>query len=131
MLKFFDLLDLCYSIFLNRAQMSIIPQDPFLFDDTISQNLDPKDEFTDEDLIDVLEKCHLNEVVTNLGRYSIALTCLVFQEHFNVFNFQLLLLVRSAYDFISFLNFIYKVVCPDKLVNEEINCLQDKSNWCV
>ena len=47
--------------------MSIIPQDPFLFDDTISQNLDPTQEFSSEEMLDALDKCHLAKLVQDLG----------------------------------------------------------------
>ena len=47
--------------------MSIIPQDPFLFDDTIEINLDPERLYTTFELYDVLEKSHLIHVVQQLG----------------------------------------------------------------
>ena len=49
--------------------MSIIPQDPFLFDDTIEINLDPERLYTTFELYDVLEKCHLIHVVQQLGQF--------------------------------------------------------------
>ena len=50
-----------------RSRLSIIPQDPFLFDDTVSKNLDPRDEYTDEMKCDALKKCHLYQAVQNMG----------------------------------------------------------------
>ena len=54
--------------FIYRSQMSIIPQDPFLFDDTVAINLDPKQEFSSFEMLNVLEKCHLKNVVSDLGK---------------------------------------------------------------
>lgn len=56
------------SLIFTRSQMSIIPQEPFLFDDTVSRNLDPKDEYTNEEKLDVLEKCHLSKAIQDLGK---------------------------------------------------------------
>ena len=47
--------------------MSIIPQDPFLFDDTVCRNLDPTEQFSSYEMVDVLEKCHLRKLVSDLG----------------------------------------------------------------
>ena len=43
-----------------RESMSIIPQDPFLFDGTLRENLDPSNENDDSKLWDVLQKCRLD-----------------------------------------------------------------------
>ena len=48
--------------------MAIIPQEPFLFDDTVEKNLDPEELYTTLELLDVLEKCHLAQVAQKLGR---------------------------------------------------------------
>lgn len=53
--------------FAFRSQMSIIPQDAFLFDDTVAMNLDPKQEHTSFEMMDVIEKCHLKKIVHDLG----------------------------------------------------------------
>ncbi|KAJ6651178.1 hypothetical protein lerEdw1_000730, partial [Lerista edwardsae] len=58
-----------YSVGLKklRSRLAIIPQDPFLFSGTIRENLDPLKQYTDADLYQVLEQCHLREVVTEMG----------------------------------------------------------------
>ncbi|XP_070711624.1 ATP-binding cassette sub-family C member 4-like [Pempheris klunzingeri] len=49
-----------------RQKMSIIPQDPVLFTDTVRKNLDPFDQHTDEDLWKALEEVQLKSVVEEL-----------------------------------------------------------------
>ncbi|KAI9338538.1 P-loop containing nucleoside triphosphate hydrolase protein [Obelidium mucronatum] len=46
-----------------RGRLSIIPQAPILFEGTIRFNLDPMNEYTDETLWNVLERCALKEYV--------------------------------------------------------------------
>jgi ABC-type transport system involved in cytochrome bd biosynthesis fused ATPase/permease subunit len=54
-------------IFACRQTLAIIPQDPFLFSGTIRENLDPYKQYTDEEIYQILEKCHLRDLVDNLG----------------------------------------------------------------
>ncbi|XP_049425689.1 ATP-binding cassette sub-family C member 4-like [Epinephelus fuscoguttatus] len=49
-----------------RQRMSIIPQDPVLFTDTVRKNLDPFKQHTDEDLWKALEEVQLKSVVEEL-----------------------------------------------------------------
>ena len=42
-----------------RSRMTLIPQDPVLFSGTIRSNLDPFDQFTDEDLVSALSRVHI------------------------------------------------------------------------
>ena len=50
-----------------RRTLAIIPQDPFLFSGTIRENLDPYQNYNDEEIHTVLEKCDLRSLVENLG----------------------------------------------------------------
>uniref|UniRef100_A0A8D3BNZ2 ATP-binding cassette, sub-family C (CFTR/MRP), member 10 n=1 Tax=Scophthalmus maximus TaxID=52904 RepID=A0A8D3BNZ2_SCOMX len=50
-----------------RSRLAIIPQDPFLFSGTIRENLDPCGRQPDEQLLDVLDQCHLSPVVERMG----------------------------------------------------------------
>jgi ABC-type multidrug transport system fused ATPase/permease subunit len=55
----------CGSVKLHtlRSSMAIIPQEPVMFGGTIRTNLDPFNEHTDFELIDVLKKCLLGDVI--------------------------------------------------------------------
>ncbi|MED6199932.1 Canalicular multispecific organic anion transporter 2 [Stylosanthes scabra] len=46
-----------------RSRLSIIPQDPTMFEGTVRNNLDPLEEYTDEQIWEALEKCQLGEEV--------------------------------------------------------------------
>lgn len=46
-----------------RSRMGIIPQNPVLFSGTIKSNIDPFDEYTDEEIWNALERCSMKESV--------------------------------------------------------------------
>ncbi|NXJ75494.1 MRP7 protein, partial [Trogon melanurus] len=50
-----------------RSRLAIIPQDPFLFNGSIRENLDPQGKRTDAELHEVLEQCHLQDAVAQMG----------------------------------------------------------------
>lgn len=50
-----------------RSRLAIIPQDPFLFSGTIRENLDPCGRHQDQELLEVLDQCHLRSVVNRMG----------------------------------------------------------------
>ncbi|VTJ83520.1 Hypothetical predicted protein [Marmota monax] len=51
-----------------RGRLNIIPQDPVLFSGTLQMNLDPLDNYSDSELWEVLELCHLKEFVQSLPK---------------------------------------------------------------
>ncbi|XP_043692552.1 ABC transporter C family member 3-like isoform X5 [Telopea speciosissima] len=46
-----------------RSRLSIIPQDPTMFEGTLRSNLDPLEEYTDEQIWEVLNKCQFGDEV--------------------------------------------------------------------
>ncbi|XP_022735021.1 ABC transporter C family member 3-like [Durio zibethinus] len=46
-----------------RSRLSIIPQDPTMFEGNIRSNLDPLEEYTDEQIWEALDKCQLGDEV--------------------------------------------------------------------
>ncbi|KAK6934571.1 ABC transporter type 1, transmembrane domain [Dillenia turbinata] len=46
-----------------RSRLSIIPQDPTMFEGTVRSNLDPLEEFTDNQIWEALDKCQLGDDV--------------------------------------------------------------------
>ncbi|KAL8098288.1 hypothetical protein AgCh_031160 [Apium graveolens] len=47
-----------------RSRLSIIPQDPTMFEGTLRSNLDPLRDYTDEQIWEVLNKCQLGDEVS-------------------------------------------------------------------
>ncbi|KAJ2379264.1 ATP-binding cassette glutathione S-conjugate transporter ycf1 [Coemansia sp. RSA 2607] len=55
-----------------RSQISIVPQDPILFEGTIRDNLDPKGEFTNEAIWNAVKKAHIENLLTvPTGTYTL------------------------------------------------------------
>ncbi|CAJ2639981.1 unnamed protein product [Trifolium pratense] len=46
-----------------RSKLSIIPQDPTMFEGNVRSNLDPLEEYTDEQIWEALDKCQLGDEV--------------------------------------------------------------------
>lgn len=50
-----------------RSKLAVIPQDPFLFNGSVRDNLDPCHRWNDSQLWTTIEKCHLKEIIDSLG----------------------------------------------------------------
>ncbi|CAO2835203.1 unnamed protein product [Amaranthus hypochondriacus] len=46
-----------------RSRLSIIPQDPTMFDGTVRGNLDPLQQYSDSEIWEALDKCQLGDIV--------------------------------------------------------------------
>ncbi|KAL8116632.1 hypothetical protein AgCh_022978 [Apium graveolens] len=46
-----------------RSNLSIIPQDPTMFEGTVRRNLDPLEQYSDGEIWEALDKCQLGEIV--------------------------------------------------------------------
>ncbi|THG05400.1 hypothetical protein TEA_002119 [Camellia sinensis var. sinensis] len=58
-----------------RSRLSIIPQDPTMFEGIVRSNLDPLEEHTDEQIWEALDKCQLGDEVRNKeGKLDSAVT---------------------------------------------------------
>jgi ATP-binding cassette subfamily C (CFTR/MRP) protein 10 len=51
-----------------RSRMTVVPQSPFLFGGTLRENLDPMGSASDDQLWEVLEKCHMKRAVIAAGQ---------------------------------------------------------------
>jgi ABC-type multidrug transport system fused ATPase/permease subunit len=51
-----------------RSKLAIIPQDPVLYSGTVRSNLDPFNQYSDEQLWAVLEKAYLKEAIQGLEK---------------------------------------------------------------
>jgi len=49
-----------------RSRLTIMPQDPVLFSGTVRRNLDPLSQYSDAQLWNALETCHLKHVISEL-----------------------------------------------------------------
>ncbi|KYO47194.1 hypothetical protein Y1Q_0002206 [Alligator mississippiensis] len=77
-----------------RSKLSIIPQEPVLFSGTVRSNLDPFNQYSEEQIWDALERTHMKECIAQL---PMKLECEVIEngENFSVGERQLLCIARA------------------------------------
>uniref|UniRef100_A0A8C6M5H1 ATP binding cassette subfamily C member 12 n=1 Tax=Nothobranchius furzeri TaxID=105023 RepID=A0A8C6M5H1_NOTFU len=77
-----------------RSKLSIIPQDPVLFTGTVRYNLDPFDNYSDEEIWTVLQKTYMKESISRLeGKLQAGV--LENGENFSVGERQLICMARA------------------------------------
>ncbi|GFS03367.1 multidrug resistance-associated protein 5 [Elysia marginata] len=77
-----------------RSALSVIPQDPVLFAGTLRYNLDPFGHFSDADLWQALEKCHVSDMV-KMSEHQLDTLVTEGGSNFSVGERQLLCLARA------------------------------------
>ncbi|XP_024151598.2 multidrug resistance-associated protein 9 isoform X1 [Oryzias melastigma] len=77
-----------------RSKLSIIPQDPVLFIGTVRYNLDPFDNYTDEEIWEALEKTYMKDSISRLED-KLQAKVLENGENFSVGERQLICMARA------------------------------------
>ncbi|GLH14517.1 Multidrug resistance protein homolog 65 [Gryllus bimaculatus] len=77
-----------------RVRLAVIPQDPFLFSGSIRENLDPASEYRDDELMNVIQRCHMAAAVRKLGGLEAKLS--PGGSNLSVGQRQLLCLIRAV-----------------------------------
>ncbi|KAJ8014605.1 hypothetical protein DPEC_G00017370 [Dallia pectoralis] len=77
-----------------RSKLSIIPQEPVLFIGTIRSNLDPWNQYSDDQIWDALEKTHVKEMISQLPQ-SLQYEVTENGDNFSVGERQLLCVARA------------------------------------
>ncbi|KAL2478064.1 ABC transporter C family member 9 [Forsythia ovata] len=77
-----------------RSRLSIIPQDPTLFEGTVRGNLDPLEQYTDTAIWEALNKCQLGDVISQKGE-KLETTVVENGENWSVGQRQLFCLGRA------------------------------------
>lgn len=77
-----------------RSKLSIIPQEPVLFSGTVRSNLDPFNQYTEEQIWDSLDRTHMKECVAQLP-LKLETEVLENGENFSVGERQLMCIARA------------------------------------
>ncbi|XP_066459128.1 ATP-binding cassette sub-family C member 5 isoform X1 [Eleutherodactylus coqui] len=77
-----------------RSKLSIIPQEPVLFSGTVRSNLDPFNQYTEEQIWDALERTHMKECVAQLP-FKLETEVMENGENFSVGERQLMCIARA------------------------------------
>ena len=77
-----------------RKKLTIIPQDPVLFNGSLRANLDPFNEFSDDQIWNSLEDAYLKDFVKSLGK-QLEFECTEGGENLSIGQRQLICLARA------------------------------------
>ncbi|XP_039343186.1 multidrug resistance-associated protein 5 isoform X5 [Mauremys reevesii] len=77
-----------------RSKLSIIPQEPVLFSGTVRSNLDPFNQYSEEQIWDALERTHMKECIAQL-QMKLESEVMENGENFSVGERQLLCIARA------------------------------------
>ncbi|KAJ2083951.1 hypothetical protein H4R24_000394 [Coemansia sp. RSA 988] len=83
-----------YGLFDVRSKLSIIPQDPVLFEGTVRENLDPFGSYSDQNIWRALEQAHLADYIRT-KQESLEFMVAQSGENFSVGQRQLICLARA------------------------------------
>ena len=80
-----------------RSSVAVIPQKPFIFNDTLRRNLDPWEQHTDDEIWAVLEKVQLRSTVGSRGSLDEVLQLVITEggHNLSVGERQLICLARA------------------------------------
>lgn len=80
-----------------RSSVAVIPQKPFIFNDTLRRNLDPWEQHTDDEIWAVLEKVQLRSTVSSRGSLDEVLQLVITEggHNLSVGERQLICLARA------------------------------------
>ncbi|CAG5134057.1 unnamed protein product, partial [Candidula unifasciata] len=77
-----------------RSRLSVIPQDPVLFAGNLRYNLDPFQQYSDADVWQALEKCHIANMVKSLA-HQLDTSVVENGDNFSVGERQLICMARA------------------------------------
>jgi ATP-binding cassette, subfamily C (CFTR/MRP), member 2 len=57
-----------FNLAMLRSRIAILPQEPTMFAGSLRYNLDPFSKYRDEELLEVIEKCHFGDFFRSTGQ---------------------------------------------------------------
>ena len=107
-----------YSLHTLRSSIAVVPQEPILFSGSIRTNLDPENKFSDNSILNSLEKCSLVDVLRDRG--GLDAEVLEYGDNFSMGEKQLLCLARAIL-----------IDSPIILLDEATACVDEKTDFKI